>query len=294
MSSKKALRKNTFALVTGGTSGIGYEIAKLLAKDGYNLAIVARSNERLQAVTKEFQQKGVKVIPIDKDLSDPGAAIEIYQEMIDADLEVEILVNNAAQGQKGKFVDISFDRHLELINLNISTVVTLTKLFLDDMVERGKGRILNVASVVSKTPAPEFSVYAATKAFILSFSEALAQELEGTNISVTALLPGRTDTDFFYKADMTNTKEYQDHSLADPATVAHDGYEAMMKGERRIISGTQNKMTVGMMNAKPDASNAVSMQKNMQPTDKSYDDKRRQSKHPASRKERDSMNKEKA
>jgi uncharacterized protein len=292
MASTKAATDNPYALVTGGTSGIGYEIARLLADDGYNLVIVARSSERLHEVSQEFEDFGVTVIPIDKDLSKPQSANEIFQELLVKGINVEILINNAAQGQKGKFAEVTLERHLELVQLNISSVVALTKLFVDKMIRRGSGKILNVASVVSKTPAPEFSVYAASKAFVLSFSEALAKELEETNITVTALMPGRTDTDFFYKADMTDTKEYQDHSLANPEKVAKDGYDALMSGENRIISGAQNKMMVSMMNSMSDAANAEKMQKNMQPTEKSGDELRVRSEHSPSQKERDTISKE--
>lgn len=285
-------RKNQYALVTGGTSGIGYELAKLLAQDGYNLVIVARSVERLHEVATEFEQQGVTVLPLDKDLTNSLAAQQVYDELVAAGIEIDILVNNAAQGQKGNFSDVSLERHLELIQLNITSLVSLTKLFVDRMKVRGSGKILNLASVVSKTPAPEFSIYAASKAFVLSFSEALAKELTNTNITVTALLPGRTDTDFFYKADMTETKEYQDHSLADPAKVARDGYDALMSGDNRVISGAQNKAMVGMMNTMPDASNAENMQKNMQPSEKPEDERRHRSDHAASQRERDAISKE--
>jgi uncharacterized protein len=285
-------RKNQYALVTGGTSGIGYELAKLLAQNGYNLVIVARSAERLQEISKEFQQYGVNVLPIDKDLSSSSSAQEIFDELTSAGIAIEVLVNNAAQGQKGNFSDVDLERHVELIQINITSLVCLTKLFVDRMIARGSGKILNLASVVSKTPAPEFSIYAASKAFVLSFSEALAKELANTNITVTALLPGRTDTDFFYKADMTDTKEYQDHALADPAKVAKDGYDALMGGDSRVISGVQNKVMVGMMNTMPDASNAEKMQKNMQPSEKPDDERRHRSDHAASQRERDAVGRE--
>lgn len=289
---KNMPKKTQYALVTGGTSGIGYELAKLLAKDGYNIALVARSDERLLEVSDELQQYNVDVLMLDKDLFDPNAAREIYQEIKSQGLEVEVLINNAAQGQKGLFHEIALDRHLSLIQLNVTALVELTRLFLNDMVSRNNGKILNLASVVSKTPAPEFAVYAASKAFVLSFSEAVAQELEQTNITVTALLPGRTDTDFFHKADMTDTKEYQDHSLADPAAVAKDGYEALMSGKTRVISGIQNKVMVGMMNTMPDGSNAEKMQKNMQPSEKAADERKNRPGHAASEQERKALDSE--
>ena len=292
MAANNPNKKKEYALVTGGTSGIGYEIAKLLAKDGYNIVIIARSSDRLLEVSDELQEAGADVLLLDKDLFDPAAPREIYQELKEKHIQVEILVNNAGQGQKGKFHEIPLDRHTEIIQLNVTALVALTKLFGDDMLKRNRGRILNIASVVSKTPAPEFSVYAASKAFVLSFSEALTKELEDTKVTVTALLPGRTDTDFFFKADMTDTKEFQDHELADPAEVAKDGYEAMMKGDNRVISGTQNKVMVGMMNTLPDSANASKMQKNMQPSEKDAEERKQRPGHAASEKERDAVKNE--
>lgn len=283
-----------YALVTGGTSGIGYELAKLLARDGYNLVLVARSSERLLEASDEFQEIGADVLLLDKDLFDPAAPKEIYNELRSKGITIDVLINNAGQGQKGKFHEVDLDRHLEIMQLNMVAPVAITKLFLTDMIKRNQGKILNLASVVSKTPAPEFSVYAASKAFVLSFSEALAKELDDTNITVTALLPGRTDTDFFHKADMIDTKEYQDHDLAEPAEVAKDGYEAMMSGESRVVSGTQNKAMIGMMNAMPDSMNAAKMEKNMQPSDKDSDERKQRPGHTASGKEREALDRQEA
>jgi short-subunit dehydrogenase len=279
-------KRTSTALITGGTSGIGYELAKLFAKDGYNLVLVARINERLEEVSDELRQFGVAVHSLDRDLFNPDAAREIYQEIKARGIKIDALVNNAGQGQRGKFHEVELERHTDIIQLNVVSLVSLTRLFLEDMVARNEGKILNVASVVSKTPAPEFSIYAATKAFVLSFTEALVQELEKTNITITALLPGRTDTAFFAQADMEDTKEYQDHKLADPATVALDGYKALMSGDSRVISGAQNKAMVGMLNAMPDSSNAAQMQKNMQPSDKKDDEKRKHPDHQPSEKQR--------
>jgi uncharacterized protein len=293
MATNNLKKKNEYALVTGGTSGIGYELAKLLATDGYNLVLVARSSDRLLEVSDEFQDLGVDVLLLDKDLFEANAAREIYDELKSQRIKIDVLINNAGQGQKGNFHEVALDRHLEMIQLNITSLVSLTKLFLDDMVKRNQGKILNLASVVSKTPAPEFSVYAASKAFVLSFSEALAKELERTNVTVTALLPGRTDTDFFFKADMEDTKEFQDHKLAEPSEVARDGYDALMSGESRVISGVQNKVMVGMMNSMPDSTNASKMQKNMQPSDKEDDQRKQRPGHAASDQERETLDKEK-
>jgi uncharacterized protein len=292
MANENSKKRTEYALVTGGTSGIGYELARLLAKDGYNLALVARSSDRLLEVSDEFQDLGVDVLILDKDLFDVNAPREIYDEIKNQGLVVDILINNAAQGQKGKFQEIPLARHLELVQLNIASLVALTKLFLDDMVTRNRGKVMNLASVVSKTPAPEFSIYAASKAFVLSFSEALAKELEDTKITVTALIPGRTDTDFFFKADMVDTKEFQDHKLDDPAEVARNGYDALMSGKSRVISGAQNKMLVGMMNTMPDSMNAENMHKNMQPSEKDPAERKQRPGHTPSEQEREAMDNE--
>jgi uncharacterized protein len=294
MATNNSNKRSDYALVTGGTSGIGYELAKLLASNGYNLILVARSNERLLEVADEFTQFEVDVIALDKDLFEANAAHEVYQQVKANGLHVSVLVNNAAQGQRGKFHEVPLERHLDLLQLNIVSLVSLTKLFLDDMVMRNNGKILNLASVVSKTPAPQFSVYAASKAFVLSFSEALAHELKETGVTITALLPGRTDTAFFEKADMEDSKEYQDHALADPEKVARDGFDAMMSGESRVISGIQNKLLVSMMNAMPDSANSANMQKNMKPSDKAPDERRQGPEHVASERERDTIGKEDA
>ncbi len=259
--------RNQYALVTGATSGIGYELAKLFANDGYHLLLVARTDDRLQEVTNEFKQLGVEVTPLAYDLFEASAADAIYHEVKRMGINVHVLVNNAGQGEHGRFHEVEVERHHQLIQLNITSLVTLTHHFLSDMLRRNEGRILNLSSVVAKTPAPEFAVYAASKAFVLSLSEALSKEVEGTNVTVTALMPGRTDTDFFSKAHMEHTKEYQEHKLDDPADVARAGYDAMMRGDTKVVAGVANKMMVGIMNVMPDSANAATMQKNMQPAE---------------------------
>jgi short-subunit dehydrogenase len=283
--------RNKYALITGATSGIGYELAKLFAKDGYSLVLVARATDRLQEVTDEFKLLGVEVTPIAKDLFKDGAAQEVYDEVKSMGILVDVLVNDAGQGQVGMFTEVELQRHLDIVHLNVVSLVTLTKLFLDDMVKRDTGRVLQLGSIVSKTPAPYFAVYAASKAFVLSFSEALSYELKDTNVTMTCLMPGRTDTDFFHKADMTDTKEYQ-KDLDDPAEVAKNGYDALMSGESRVVSGMKNKMMLGMLNASPDSMNAANMADNVSPSGKDEKDKRRESDHPASKEEREMIREE--
>jgi uncharacterized protein len=254
-----------YALITGGSEGIGYELAKLLAADGYNLVIVARDRQRLEQVADKLgNQYKVAVIPVSRDLFQREAASEVYAELQMKEIKIDILVNDAGQGQHGFFADTDLQRDIDLIQLNIISLVSFTKLFLKDMLERNEGKILQLASIASMYPSPLLAVYAATKAFVLSFSEALSNELKDTNITVTALIPGATETDFFNKADAENTREFQESSLSNPADVAKDGYEAMMKGEVKVVSGMKNKMQAAMSNVMPDTALASTMRKKME------------------------------
>ncbi|WP_298737756.1 SDR family oxidoreductase [uncultured Chitinophaga sp.] len=240
--------RNKYAVITGATSGIGYELAKLFAADSYNLILVARSEERLQQVTDRLkQQYSVEITPIPRDLFIPGAAKEVYEQVKALNITVDVLVNDAGQGEWGPFVETTLERDIDIIQLNIISLLTLTKLFLQDMIVRNEGKILQVGSEAGTTPMPLLSVYAATKAFVISFSAALTEELRDKNITVTVLLPGATDTDFFHKAHQDQAVVYRDKELASPEDVAKDGYEALMKGESKVISGARTKMHV-MMN----------------------------------------------
>jgi len=263
-----------YALITGATEGIGYELAKLFASDGYNLVIVARHEDELKKRAAEFSQQGVDVIAIAKDLFNKENAFALCAEVQSRNITVDVLVNNAGQGVYGLFKDTEVERELEIIDLNIASTVILTKHFAKQMIARNYGKILNLASIASKTPGPWQSVYHGTKAFVYSFSEAIRHELKENNITVTALLPGATDTDFFNKADMLQSSIVQDKSsLADPADVAKDGYDALMSGEDKIISGFKNKAMIGMSNILPDTAVAAMMDKQQRPADKQSDSK---------------------
>ena len=245
--------KGHTALVTGATSGIGYELAKLLAKDGYNLVIVARTEADLEVVADDFRDNGSgEVISIAKDLSEPGAAEELYNEVKAKGIVVHVLVNDAGQGVYGKFTETNLQEELDIIQLNVVSLTILTKLFLKDMVARNEGRVLQLASVVSKLPSPLMAVYAGTKAYVYNFSQSVINELKDTDVKLTALMPGATDTDFFNKAGAENSKIAQSDSLADPADVAKDGYEALMDGESKVISGMKNKVQMAFSNLTPD------------------------------------------
>jgi short-subunit dehydrogenase len=258
--------KQHYALVTGGTSGIGYELVKLLAKDGYNLIVVARTESDLIQLSNEVkQQYGVEVLTIAKDLFNIENAFELHNEVKTKNLEVEILINDAGQGQYGEFTDTDIRRELDIINLNISSLVVLTKLFLKDMVARGSGKIMNLSSIASKTPGPWQSVYHGTKAFVQSFTEAIRSEVKESGVTVTALLPGATATDFFNKAEMQESKIVKEGKLDDAAKVASDGYKALMSGDDMVVSGVKNKIQVAMTSITPDSTLADKMKKQQEP-----------------------------
>jgi uncharacterized protein len=262
-------RQNQYALITGGTSGIGYELARIFAENGYNLILVARTEEDLHITANEFRALyGVNVIPIAKDLFQPFAAFDLYDEIKAKGITVNILVNDAGQGVYGKFIDTDIHFQLDIIQLNISSLTVLTYLFLKEMVARNEGKILQLASIVSDIPSPLQAVYGATKQYILSFTEALINEVKDTNVTLTALQPGATDTDFFNKAGAQNSKLVKEQKLADPKEVARDGYEALMKGNDKVVSGFKNKVQSAMSNILPDTVLADNMRKQSEESDK--------------------------
>jgi len=258
--------KEKYVLITGGTSGIGLELAKIFANNGHSLILVARNEDELtQACSILKGSSKIKVVPISKDLFDKEAPTELYRDIKAKGLEVEILVNNAGQGQYGLFIENDLDRELDIIQLNICSVVVLTKLYLKEMVKRGSGKILNVTSIAGKIPGPWQAVYHGTKAFAHSFTEAIREEVRDTGVTITSLLPGATDTDFFNKADMLGAKNVVEGKLADPAKVAEDGYKALMSGDDMIISGFQNKVQIAMSNITPDSLVAKQVGKQQEP-----------------------------
>ena len=211
---------NKIALVTGAASGIGYELAKCFAEDGCHLVLVGHSESELQDIAFDFRAHyGVRVEVMAKDLSQPEAARDLYAEVQAKGITVNYLVNDAGQGVYGNFAETELDRELAIIQSNISSVVVLTKLFLRDMVARNQGRILNVASAVSKTPVPYSAVYGGTKGFVYDFTHAVIAELEGSSVTMTALRP------------------VQQGELALPDRVARDGYEALLRGSDSVVGG---------------------------------------------------------
>lgn len=246
--------KKQTVLVTGATSGIGLELAKLFAQDGFDIVHVARNEAKMVDVASDLGMAyNVQVINIVKDLSQPNAAYEVFEEVKAQGLQIDVLVNNVGAGIFGPFWETDLQEELGTVRLNIDTTIVLTKLFLQDMVSRNEGKILNLASMVSKIGSPQQAVYAGTKAFVYNFSQSLASELRDTNITVTALRPGATDTDFFREAHAEDIKIHQPENLADPADVARDGYEALMKGDRTVVSGLKNKVMAHVADVVPDS-----------------------------------------
>jgi len=254
-------------LITGATSGIGYELARCFAADGHHLILVARHQDRLDAVARELSsQYGVRAVGISKDLFQREAAEELYREVQAQGSQVDILVNNAGQGEWGEFHDTDLQRQLDVIQLNIVSLTALTYLFLQDMTTKGYGKILNLASIASTSANPLLGVYAATKAYVLSFSEALHNELKDKNITVTALMPGPTDTDFFNKASAEHTVAGQGPKY-DAAEVAKIGYEALMSGDDKVLAGAMMKMQAGMINMMTEEAAASMARKQMEPAE---------------------------
>ena len=229
-------------LVTGATSGIGYALAKLFARDGHDLVLVARSRERLEEIGKELGgPAGIAPKLIPKDLSRPRAAEEIFDELRRASIPIGVLVNCAGFGTYGPFVETDIAAEREMMELNMVALTELTKLAVRQMIRRGEGRILNVASTAAFQPGPRMSVYYATKAYVLSFSEALSNELGGTGVTVSTLCPGPTRTGFGGRARMERARVYRT-GVMDAAAVAEAGYRGLKKGRAVIIPGLRNKL----------------------------------------------------
>ena len=228
------------ALITGASFGIGLELARIFAREGHNLVLVARSADKLRQVASELEKShGTRSLILAADLSEPGAAAYVLDQTTRAQIAVDILVNNAGFGQYGLFAENDLEECLRQIQLNVTTLTHLTRLYLPGMIERESGRILNVASTAAFQPGPLMAVYFATKAYVLHFSEALANELAGTGVTVTCLCPGATATEFHKRAKATGMQLLRMGTM-NAHTVAEDGYRALMDGKPVVISGFKN------------------------------------------------------
>lgn len=237
--------KTETVLITGAASGIGLALAREFAKHGHDLVLTSRVDSELSDVAAELTSKHqIDVGTLAADLEQPEAPKQLFDSVQREGMEIDILVNNAGLGYRGNFWEIPLENQISILRVNIEAVVRLTHLFLPQMINRNSGRLLNTASIAGFEPGPLLAVYHASKAFVLSFTEALAVELEDTKITVTALCPGATDTDFFPKAGMLETKAFQKGPVMAPQEVAELGYKALMRGDRTVVAGGANKAMV--------------------------------------------------
>lgn len=236
-------KKSETALITGASAGIGYELALRFAREGHPLVIVSRSRERLSKLAGEIRQKyGSEPVVIPCDLSRCGSASELFKEVQSRKIHVDILVNNAGVGMYGFFQDGEPALQTDMIQLNVTSLTELTRLFLPAMLEKKRGKILNVASTAAFQPGPYMAVYYASKAYVLSFTEALKNELKGTGVSATVLCPGPTESEFQHTSGMTDLRLFN-LTMMKAAPVADAGYRGLMAGKTVVLPGFMNKIT---------------------------------------------------
>ena len=229
-------------LITGASGGIGYELAKLFAKDGNNLLLVSRNGEKLEEVAREIKAAHkVRCTIFAGDLSVPGSPDALFEEIKKAPYDIEVLVNNAGFGSLGRFHELPLEEQLEMIQLNVTSLAHLTRLVLPEMIARKRGRIVNIASIAAYQPGPFMAVYYATKAFVVSFSEAIANELHRTGVRVTTICPGPTTTGFSTRAGAESSSLFRKNMTMDAATVARIGYEGMLRNKTVVITGGKNR-----------------------------------------------------
>ena len=233
------------ALITGASGGLGLSFVNLFAKDGYDLVLVARNSERLEEIKKDVEQKyNIKALVVAKDLCSPSGADEVYEATKQAGINIDVLVNNAGFGDFGEFHNSDINKQIRMVDLNCIALMHLCHLYLPDMLKQKSGNILNVDSIAAFQPGPLMSVYYATKAFVLSFSQALTRELKGTGVKVTALCPGPIRTNFDNAADLGESGLFKNLKVWDPDTVAEFGYKNMKKGKSLCVCGFLNKLIV--------------------------------------------------
>ncbi len=251
MPERTGQRTEQTALVTGASAGLGREFARLFAADGHDLVLVARRRARLEELAAELEAAhGVKSRVISADLTDPAAPRAIAEQL--ADTDVEFLVNNAGFGSNGPFVDQELDRELEMVAVNCTALLALTHLFLPPMLERGHGRVLNIGSSAGFQPGPYMATYYASKAFVNSFSEALAHEVAGTGVTVTVSCPGPVATEFGEVSGNGKSRLFKS-GVASSDTIARQAYAGMMKGKRMVVHGFAAKAGLQVLRVSPRA-----------------------------------------
>lgn len=235
------MQENNVTLVTGASKGIGRSLAEVFAQHGHDLVLVARSGDLLQQAARELgEAHSVRARTVVMDLTVPDAADRLYRDLADHGETVDILVNNAGFPTNGRFWENNLGREMAEVRLNLVFPTRLTGLVLPGMVERGRGRVLNVASTAAFQPGPLMAVYYATKAYVLYFTEALAEELDGTGVTATALCPGPTKTEFQEVADITETRVARNRM--EPSRVARGGYQGLMAGKLVVVPGFANRV----------------------------------------------------
>ena len=242
------------ALITGASNGIGLELAKIHASKGDDLVLVARNKSKLDELKSQFEkQYKVKVYTIGKDLSANNAAQEVHEETTKQKIQIDYLINNAGFGDFGMFVETDWNKELRMINLNITTLTQFTKLYLHDMVNRRSGKIMNVASTAAFQSGPTMAVYYATKAYVLSFSEAVNNEVSDKGVTITTLCPGATESGFQAAAAMEESALVKGKKLPTSKEVAGYGYASMMKGKTVAIHGLMNYLMANSVRFLPRA-----------------------------------------
>jgi short-subunit dehydrogenase len=239
------------ALITGASSGLGAEYAKLFAAGKHDLVLVARRRDRLEALARELSAgHGVKAQVVAADLAAPGGAARVVEETARLGLEIDFLVNNAGFATSGAFAELDPARELEMVQVNIASLIALTRAFLPPMLARRRGRILNVGSTAGFAPGPFMAVYYASKAFVNSFTEGLSYELRGSGVTATVSCPGATATEFAQVAGNERSLLFR-MGAASPVTVAKEGYRAMMRGKPMVIHGLKNKLLMQSLRTSP-------------------------------------------
>jgi len=234
-----------YVLITGASSGIGFEFAGIFASKKYNLVLAARSLEKLEEMKKDLEKTyGIQCMVLGLDLSVLAEVEELVAKVKSAGIQIDILINNAGFGDFGFFTETKWDKELQMINLNITALTYLSKTYAKEMAARKDGKILNVASTAAFLPGPLMAVYYATKAYVLSLSEALANELSGSGVTVTALCPGPTTSGFQAVADIESSALVKGKKLPTSKQVAEYGYDALMIGKRVAIEGLMNKLQI--------------------------------------------------
>ncbi len=259
---------NQLAVVTGASSGIGYNLAKVFAENGFDL-VIASNDDRLSKSETDFKAMGAQVTAVDADLATYDGVEQLWREIEATGRSVDAIALNAGVGVGGLFAETDLEKEINIVRTNVEGTVHLAKRAVQHMVPRGSGRILIVASIASEMVAPREAVYAASKAFDLSFAKSLRAELEDTGVTVTALQPGPTDTDFFHRAGMDNTKTGQEGKEdSEPYDVAKQGFEALMKGDKHVYAASLSvKFQGAVANLVPDAVKAAMHERQAKPVE---------------------------